>query len=31
VSKRYPMAKASEALNDMEARKVTGKVVLTMG
>ena len=30
VSKRYPMAKAAEALNDMEARKVTGKVVLTM-
>ncbi len=31
VSKRYPMARAAEALNDMEARKVMGKVVLTMG
>jgi len=31
VSKRYPMARAAEALNDLEARKVTGKVVLTMG
>ena len=31
VSKRYPMANAAQALKDMEARKVTGKVVLTMG
>jgi NADPH:quinone reductase len=30
VSKRYPMANAAQALKDMEARKVTGKVVLTM-
>ena len=31
VSKTYPLAKAAEALNDMAARKVKGKVVLTMG
>jgi NADPH2:quinone reductase len=29
VSKTYPLAKAAEALNDMAARKVKGKVVLT--
>ncbi|HAJ47727.1 MAG TPA: NADPH:quinone oxidoreductase [Alphaproteobacteria bacterium] len=28
VSKTYPMARAAEALNDMAARKVQGKVVL---
>ncbi len=28
VSKTYPLAKAAEALNDMAARKVKGKVVL---
>jgi NADPH2:quinone reductase len=28
VSKTYPLAKANEALNDMAARKVKGKVVL---
>ena len=30
VSKRYPLAHAAQALNDLEARKVTGKVVLMM-
>lgn len=30
VSKTYPMAKAAEALNDMAARKVKGKIALTM-
>ncbi|QNA89803.1 NADPH:quinone oxidoreductase family protein [Massilia sp. Dwa41.01b] len=28
VSKRYPLADTAEALNDMAARKVTGKVVI---
>jgi len=31
VSKTYPLAKAAEALNDMAARKVKGKVVLVTG
>lgn len=31
VSKTYPMAQAAQALKDMEARKVKGKVVITMG
>jgi NADPH2:quinone reductase len=29
VSKRYPLAETARALNDMAARKVTGKVVIT--
>jgi NADPH2:quinone reductase len=28
ISKRYPLAQAAQALNDMLARKVTGKIVL---
>jgi NADPH:quinone reductase len=31
VSKTYPLAKAADALNDMAARKVKGKVVLVTG
>lgn len=31
VSKTYPLAEAAQALNDMLARKVTGKVVLVPG
>ncbi|NWH09592.1 MAG: NADPH:quinone oxidoreductase family protein [Alphaproteobacteria bacterium] len=30
VSKTYPMAKVAEALNEMAARKVKGKIALTM-
>ena len=29
ISKRYPLAEASQALRDMMDRKVTGKIVLT--
>lgn len=28
ISKRYPLAQAAQALNDMQSRKVTGKIVL---
>jgi NADPH:quinone reductase len=31
VSKTYPLARAADALNDMAARKVTGKVILVTG
>ena len=31
VSKIYPFSKAADALNDMAARKVLGKIVLTPG
>jgi NADPH2:quinone reductase len=28
VSRRYPLADTAQALNDMAARKVTGKIVI---
>ena len=28
ISARYPLAQTAQALNDMAARKVTGKVVI---
>jgi NADPH2:quinone reductase len=31
VSRRYPLMEAAQALNDMAARKVTGKVVIVPG